>query len=230
MNRSKQFQQSIEPSTIHVAADVVIFTFHNNQLHCLCIERAREPYKNTRALPGGKVRDTETSRQTARRVLRDKAGVDGVFLEQLRTFDSLHRDPRGRTISIAYYALVPFDDLVIEVNDQTEKPALFPISNLTKLAFDHADIIEDAASRLRNKIGYSNVLFSLLPESFTMAELHATYEAILGKKLDKPNFRKKFLSLGLIEETGAKTTGVKHRPAELYTFISKELIEFDRWL
>lgn len=211
-------------------ADIVVFTLVENRLHVLVVERSQDPHKGSLALPGGFVWENETSQATAERILASKAGVKGVFLEQLYTFDDIQRDSRGRIISISYYALVPFEKLVIEQNNSTEKPTLLLIEDSKSLAFDHPTIIEYAIRRLRNKVNYSNAMYSLLPDSFTFSELHAAYENILGISLDKRNFRKKFLSLGLLEATNIKTEGGRHRPAELYRFASKEFTELNRWL
>lgn len=213
-----------------ITADVVVFSIVDNQLQLLVIERAHDPYKGSLALPGGFVWEGETSQQTAERILGAKAGVQGVFVEQLYTFDEVGRDTRGRVISVAYYALVAPDALDMKPSVDTERPRLLPLSSANKLAFDHPQIVDHALKRLRNKVNYSNAMYSLLPDLFTFSQLHAAYESVLGVSLDKRNFRKKFLSLGLLTATNEKTVGGRHRPAQLYRFSERTFLELNRWL
>src|SRR6266550_149858 len=182
-----------------LTADVIIFTIENNQLKIALVKREIEPYKGKLSIPGGFVWQDETSLQTAKRILQSKVNASSLFLEQLYTFDALKRDPRGRVISIAYYAFVPpetFTDTLAQ---------LTPVSDLPKLAFDHDQIVNTALRRLRSKLLYSNIAYSVLPELFTLAQLQVVYEAVLGRELDKRNFRKKILSLDIIKQTDQKT-------------------------
>ncbi len=197
---------------IRLMVDVVIFTIADGQLKVLLVKRTNEPFLDQPALPGGYLQEGEVSLETAERVLRDKAGVSGVYMEQLYTFDAPDRDPRGRHISVVYVALAPEEQL------KDHQAMLCAIDSLPKLAFDHAEMIEYARKRLQAKLEYTNVAFSLLPRLFTLSELQQTYEIILARVLDKRNFQKKFLSLGLIEPTSGQTKGGQHRPARLYHF------------
>lgn len=217
-------------SQVTVSADVVTFTLHNDVLKVLLIKRSDDPFKDTWALPGGVLQANETAAEAAMRVLHDKAGVSDVFIEQLYTFDDPSRDVRGRTASIAHYALVPFDKLKIRKGKTTQEPTLFPILELPRLAFDHDHILDVAYERLRSKIEYSNIVFSLLPRYFTFAQLQQTYEIILGRELDKRNFRKRYMSLGLIEPTGKILEGGRHRPAKLFQFTQQASQEIQRWI
>lgn len=205
-------------SRAHFAVDVVVFTIAEDELQVLLIERFEAPFAGFAAVPGGFVWQGETSLQAARRTLLNKAGVEDVFMEQLYTFDALERDPRGHTISVAYYALVPHPWLTIHGGPDTRKPFLAAVGKLPSLAFDHAEIVTYAVGRLRAKIAYSNAIYSLLPATFTLSQLQATYEIILGVKLDKGNFRKKYLSLDLIEATEQRLEGTSYRPPQLYRF------------
>jgi len=213
----------------HITVDVVVFTLRQAKLELLLISRADKPYQGVRALPGGFLQAKETSLQAAQRILHDKAGVSDVYTEQLYTFDNFGRDVRGHFPSITYYALVPEHKLNIESSGTTQQPQLFAVSDLPRLAFDHAKIIAYALGRLRAKLEYTNLAFSLLPTEFTLNQLQKTYEAVLDRPLDKRNFRKKFMSLGIIQATGAKTTGQRYRPAQLYSFTSHEPTELARW-
>ncbi len=203
-----------------ITADTVIFTIEDEALKVLLISRANPPFASRRALPGVYLLKNETAKRAALRALKTKAGVSATYLEQLYTFDSLYRDPRGHVISITYFALLPVEKIKL-VNANPDSPKLFSINKLPKLAFDHASIIKYAEHRLRSKLEYTNVAYSLLPYEFTLTQLQRTYEIILGKKLDKRNFRKKFLSMGLIRPTRNKLIGARQRPAELYRFISR---------
>jgi len=196
-----------------VTADTVIFTIDENKLKVLLIKRANQPFKNWWALPGVFLFKNESVGRAALRALKEKTGVKIAYLEQLYTFDSPTRDPRGHVISTTYFALCPSAKL--------PKSALFSVSNLPKLAFDHKKIINYAVSRLRAKLEYTNVAYSLLPKYFTLSQLQEVYETVIGKKQDKRNFRKKFLSLGLIRQTRKKIFGARQRPAKLYEFISR---------
>lgn len=212
-----------------VTVDVVIFTIEDGQLKILLILRADEPFRNAYALPGGFVHKGETTRDAATRVLRDKGGVDTVYMEQLYTFDEVKRDPRGQILSVTYFTLVPREEIHIHTHSKTENPSFIGIKRLPKLAFDHSDIISYAIKRLADKVRYSNVIYSLLPRYFTLTELQKTYETILDKKIDKRNFRKKFLELDLISPTKKKRVGMRQRPALLYTFKQKGMREMEKF-
>jgi 8-oxo-dGTP diphosphatase len=209
---------------IQLMVDVVIFTVRNSQLEVLLVRRQKEPFAGSYALPGGYLQEGELAEQAAIRILRDKAGVTNVYVEQLYTFDGLQRDPRGRMVSVAHFALVPEGKVLA-----AEGGELVPASNLLKLAFDHQDIIEYAVQRLRSKLEYTNVVYSLLPTKFTYSELQRVYEAILSRPLDKRNFQKKFNSLALIEPTSEKTSGGQHRPALLYKFKNNQREELKKF-
>ena len=208
-------------SSARIAADVVIFTVQEDLLKVLLIKRPSEPFKDVAALPGGFVWEGETTLETAERTLAAKAGVTNVFIEQLFTFDSPDRDPREHTVSVAYYALISEHRLPIQDDLLSHGSSLVPVTDIPHLAFDHADIVTYALGRLRAKIAYSNAIYSLLPSIFTFAQLQRTYEIILDMKLDKRNFRKKYLALDLIEATSIRLVGTKYRPPQLYSFKSQ---------
>src|SRR5947207_3808515 len=199
-----------------VAVDLVIFTVREGALQVLLIERGVPPFKGQWALPGGFVLDRETLEEAARRELEEETGVRDVYLEQLYTFGDPDRDPRGRTIAVAYYALTP--PAPLRASTDAANAAWHPAARPPKLAFDHSRILKTGLERLRAKLGYSTVGFQLLPKQFTLTELQALYEAILERRLDKRNFRKKVLSLGLLKAEGLKRAAGAHRPARLYSF------------
>jgi ADP-ribose pyrophosphatase YjhB (NUDIX family) len=206
----------VKPSAVSVAVDLVIFTVRDGALQVLLVERGVPPYKGQWALPGGFVLERETLEEAARRELQEETGLDDVYLEQLYTFGDPDRDPRGRTVAVAYYALTP--PAPVQASTDAATAAWHPAARPPKLAFDHGKILKLGLERLRAKLGYSTVGFELLPRQFTLTDLQALYEAILERPLDKRNFRKKILSLGLLRSEGQKRTAGAHRPARLYSF------------
>ena len=205
-----------------VTVDVVIFTVDKGVLKTLVIDRARGPFEGSPALPGGFLLEGETTQAAAERILADKAGVKGVYLEQLYTFDGLKRDPRGPVFSVAYFALISPDEIKIDETLDTQMPRFVPVSSLSKLAFDHDEIVSYAVERLKAKAEYTNIVYSLLPRTFTLTELQKIYEIVLDRPLDKRKFRKKWMELGLTEDTGASSKGGRRRPAKLYRFRSRK--------
>ena len=212
-----------------VTVDVVIFTLEDKHLKALLIRRIHEPFRGYWALPGGFLLKNETAQKASLRILREKAGVKNIYLEQLYTFDSPFRDPRGHVLTVAYMALVPRQYIKFGEGDELQAPSLFGVKKLPRLAFDHAQILQYAIRRLRAKLEYTNVIFSLLPKEFTFNQLQQTYEIVLGKKLDKRNFRKKFELLGLIRPTRKTLYGARQRPARLYGFLSRNPAELKKF-
>jgi 8-oxo-dGTP diphosphatase len=199
-----------------VTVDIVLFTIRDRRLHLVLIRRLAKPFENRYALPGGFVLEDESLDAAAIRELREETGVDKVYLEQLYTFGDPKRDPRGRVITVAYYALVPHTQ-VLQAGTDASDAAWFPVTELPLLAFDHRKIVEYAHQRIRNKLDYTNVGFELLPDRFTLTELQLVHEAILGEKLDKRNFRRKIILRGIVRPTKElQRTGRK--PALLYRF------------
>ena len=210
-------QFPVEQAPIRVTVDIVVFTVHDQALRVLLVERGIEPFLGLFALPGGFVLAGETLEQAAFRELREETGTAEVYLEQLYTFGDPGRDPRGRVVTVAYYALVPSGRSPLLAGTDAASAAWFTVAELPKLAFDHAGILDYAVNRLRGKLEYSNVGYELLPEKFTLTALQVLHEAILGRKLDKRNFRRKVLGMGLLKPQKEKlATGRK--PAELYSF------------
>lgn len=201
-----------------LTVDCVVFGFDDGALKVLLIRRGIEPYQNQWALPGGFVRPDETLDAAARRELQEETGLHEIYLEQLYTFGELARDPRERVISVAYYALVRrAGHLPLAATDAAEA-AWFEVEKVPSLAFDHAEILKLALERLRGKIRWQPVGFELLPKKFTLTQFQALYEAILGRELDKRNFRKKLLALDLLVPLDESTTAASRRPAQLFRF------------
>lgn len=208
---------------IKVATDAVIFTVRRGELMALLIQMKKAPYAGKWAVPGGIIGQTETSEQAARRILTTQTGVSDAHLEQLATFDDPKRDKLGRVISVAYVALVASEKVVLQTTDKYADVRWWPAGKLPPLAYDHKKVVAVAVERLRSKLEYTNVAWSLLPKAFTLSELQDTYEVILGRAMDKRNFRRKVLELGLVETTGEKSQGGAHRPAELFRFAKHRL-------
>ncbi|WP_254509434.1 NUDIX hydrolase [Anatilimnocola floriformis] len=201
-----------------LTVDIVVFALDDEDLQVMLIERDLEPFAGQWALPGGFVRVEETLDQAASRELREETGLHDLFLEQLFTFGDVQRDPRDRVVTVAYYALVNLAGHNVQASTDARNAAWFPVTELPTLAFDHARIIETALDRLRGKVRYQPLGFELLPERFTLRQLQHLYEIILGRELDKRNFRKKVLSMGIIKETNEIEKDVAHRAARLFRF------------
>jgi len=201
-----------------LTVDCVVFGFDEGELKVLLIERALKPFKGEWALPGGFVRVDETLNAAARRELAEEAGLKDVFLEQLYTFGAVNRDPRERVVSVAYYALVKLADFSTKAATDAADAKWFPISNVPKLAFDHAHILTTALARLKGKVRYEPIGFELLPPKFTLSQLQHLYEAVLETELDKRNFRKKVLGFGLLVPLKETQMAGRHRPAQLFRF------------
>ncbi|MGH9938026.1 MAG: NUDIX hydrolase [Blastocatellia bacterium] len=201
-----------------VTVDLVIFTIAEDDLKVLLIRRGQEPFKGRWALPGGFVEIGESLEQAAARELKEEVGVTNVYLEQLYTFGDPKRDPRGRVISVAYFALVDAERQRIVAASDAAEAKWHSVFDAPKLAFDHGKILDCAVWRLRNKIEWTTVGYELLPKKFTLSELQRVYEIILQRPVDKRNFRKKILAQGQIIELNETRSDVAHRPARLYSF------------
>lgn len=204
---------------IDLTVDAVVFGYKPDEgISVLLIKRKHDPYKGAWAIPGGFVEADEALEDAVARELKEETGIEVNYLEQLYTFGSPKRDPRKRIVSVAYYALVKPDIYEVHAADDAEGAEWFNIEKLPRLAFDHAEILEMAIFRLRNKISYEPVGFELLDKHFPFSELHKLYETLYGKSIDRRNFKKKFLALDLLKELKEKNSGGKGRPGILYQF------------
>ena len=216
-----------------VTVDLVLLTVERGALCVLVIRRDEPPAADQWALPGGFVHIEDSIEQTVERVLHHKARLPGAFVEQLYTFGNVDRDPRGRVISVAHYALVAPERLAAAL-DASADLALAQVvtarpgetggaarirmegSEARPLPFDHGDILGLAVKRLRGKLDYTAVGLEMLPDRFPLRALQAVHEAILGHPLTKPAFRRKMLDRGYLEATGEREAAGAFRPAELY--------------
>ena len=206
-----------------IATDCVIFGFDGHNLKILLIERGGEPFKGKWAFPGGFLRPDETVEECAIRELKEETGFDISFLEQLRTFSKLDRDPRERVISIAFFALAKIAE--VKGGDDAKVAQWFELDQIPPLAFDHDYILRTAITRLKEKIHFEPIGFELLPEVFTMSQLQNLYEAILGVKFDRRNFYKKMRKLELLDEVGERPENTSRRIPIQYSFNKEKYME-----
>lgn len=199
-----------------VTTDCVIFGFDGERLQVLLVERGIEPYKGRWAFPGGFLKMDETAEEGALRELREETGLERAYIQQFHTFSDPHRDPRERVITIAYYALVKIQE--VHGGDDAASARWFPLSEIPSMAFDHDYILRMATQRLREEIHFQPVGFELLPEKFTLKELQALYEAILGISFDRRNFAKKMMHLEILTELDETIWPTPKREAKLYRF------------
>jgi len=202
------------------SVDVVIFTVQSEQLHVLLVKRAEHPYFDQWALPGGFIllEEDGSLTQTAARKLYEKTHVKSPYLEQLQTIGNRHRDPRGWSVTVVYFALIPSDGVRLHHGSGTSDAQWHPLSDgpLPTLAFDHATVLNLAISRLRSKVEYTNLPLHLLPDMFTLSDLQRVFEIVLNRKVDKSAFRRRIREANLLTEvTGQKRLG-SNRPAQLY--------------
>jgi 8-oxo-dGTP diphosphatase len=207
-----------------VTVDVVLFTvagaLQDLRLRVLLVQRGLEPFRGRWALPGGFVHEDEDLDAAAVRELAEETGVRDVYLEQVAAVGTQGRDPRGHTVTVVYVALVPADRHRLEPSGDAAATRWFDVNDLPPLAFDHADLLGRALGHLRRRLGETPVCFELLPAEFTLSELQTLCEAILGRPLDRRNFRRKVQELGFVTPAEAVRAG-RHRPAQTYRFAPK---------
>ena len=211
-----------------LTVDCVVFGFDEEDLKVLLVQRDLAPFQGAWALPGGFVHVDETLEDAAKRELSEETGLGKVYLEQLYTFGAVDRDPRERVVSVAYYALVKLSDHNVQAATDARSAAWFPVSDTPHLAFDHEAILETALARLKAKVRYQPIGFELLPPKFPLSQLQHLYETVLETSLDKRNFRKKILGMGLLEELDEIQQDVAHRAARLYRFDRQKYRELAR--
>ena len=200
-----------------VAVDSIVFGFDNDELKILLVRRPVEPQKGAWSLMGGFVQENEDVDESAKNVLRKLTGLSNVYLEQLYSFGNVNRDEGARVISVAYYALIKINDYDKEVV-KTNGAEWFKASEHPSLVFDHNTMIKTAIDKIMRKCRTQPIGFELLPEKFTIPQLQSLYEAILMKKLDKRNFRKKILSLNLLDKLEEKNKENSKKGAYYYQF------------
>jgi ADP-ribose pyrophosphatase YjhB (NUDIX family) len=216
-NLAKRKEIYSEHTRHYIAVDCVIFGYEEDELKVLLYRRKFEPSVGKWSLLGGFVNSDETLGDAARRVLYNTTGLQNIYQEQVHSFSDLNRDLAGRVISVAYYALIRInqqdDDLIKEHGAQW-----WPVSKIPKLIFDHNKMVQQALAKLQKKAGSELVGCELLDDTFTITNLKKLYEAIFQRELDAGNFRKKILSLGILQNTGIKDKTDSKKGAFLYRY------------
>lgn len=212
----------MERTDVQVTVDLVIFALRDSELQVVLIRRGLPPFVGSWALPGGFVRDGESLEEAARRELQEETGVRDVYLEQLYTFGDPERDPRGRIVTVAYYALLTGDAAPLVAGTDAGAAQWMRARKHPPLAFDHERILAYALERLANKLEYSTIGFQLLPRKFTLSQLQSVYEAVLGRKLDKRNFRRKMALVDTLKPLNEWVRDGPSRPARLYRASRKD--------
>lgn len=204
-----------------LSIDCLIFGFKKSELDILLVQHGEGISKGRWALPGGWIKYNEGTDDAATRILNALTGVSKIYLEQLKTFGNVDRYPTKRVITIAYYALVKPEDYTLQAGFTAADAQWFKISDVPELPYDHAKILQQGLQYLKHKLRHEPIGFNLLPKKFTLLQLQELYEALLGKKLDKPNFRRKLMKMNLLVPCKEKQTDVSHRAASLYRFDKK---------
>ncbi len=205
----------MKAARVRISTEIVVFSVRGQSLSVLLTAPTTDEFRNFR-LPGGIAGVDEDLDATARRYLLRDTGLSGVYLEQLYTFGRPDRDPRGRVVSVAYYALVPASEFEQSEHTGECELAWHRVDRLPILALDHGDIVRVAHRRLAAKLGYSTIGLQLMPRTFTLSALQQVFEAVLHEPLDKRNFRKRLFGMDCLEDTGQEAREGKHRPARLY--------------
>jgi 8-oxo-dGTP diphosphatase len=212
-----------------VSVDIILFAWVDGRLVVLLVKRGSAPYRGYWALPGGFVEEKEALEQAARRELEEETSLKGVYLEQLYSFGDPGRDPRGHAVSVAHFTLVNAAQVRrAAAGSDASELQWFPMRRLPRLAFDHKEILAYGLARLRNKLEYTTMGFQFLARRFTLTELQQVYEAVLGRKIDKRNFRKKILSSKLLRVLPERQKNVRHRPARLYTLVARRFDKLNK--
>lgn len=203
---------------IKLAVDAVVFGYKNTHLYVLLVKQRFGVNKDKWVLPGGFVLDNESLDDAVARELQEEAGLSVNYLEQLYTFGDLHRDERGRVVSVAYFGLVDPNEFDLRADTDASDAQWFLLDELPPVGYDHGDIIFLAQKRLSAKLHYQPIGFDLLPKKFPFSDLEHLYKTILGKDIDRRNFRKKMLSFGILEDTKEIRKIGSGRPAKIFTF------------
>lgn len=198
---------------------ISIFTVENGNIKVLLMKKKTDPYRGYWILPSNILKTTETIEDNIYSIIKYRLGYPEMYLEQGHIFSSLDRDQEERIIGISYLALIDSKTLEIKKEERTDlELKWFNIDDIPKMGYDHEVIVKDSIKLLSKKLLNSRVLKHLFPSDFTLPEIQKVYEQILGRELDRRNFRKKFINLGLVTDTGDKNTGSNGRPGKLYRF------------
>jgi 8-oxo-dGTP diphosphatase len=210
---------------IKLSVDAVVFGYEEGTISILLIRRKYEPFKGEWAIPGGFILNNESLEEAVERELKEETGIKINYLEQLYTFGKPDRDPRGRVVSIAYFGLVRPNAFKIFASTDAAEVQWFDINELPKLSFDHKEILDIAIKRLQGKITYEPIGFELLDKKFPFSDLEKLYTTLLGREIDRRNFRKKIVGLNILDELDEKVSKGLGRPANLFQFNQKRYFE-----
>lgn len=214
--------------SIKLSVDAVVFGYEAGSISVLLIKRKYKPFKGEWAIPGGFVLNEESLEEAVERELSEETGIKINYLEQLYTFGNPIRDPRSRIVSVAYFGLVHPNTFKIYASTDAEEVQWFKFDELPKLSFDHKDILEIAIKRLQSKITYEPIGFELLDEKFPFSDLEKLYVTLIGRPIDRRNFRKKILKLNILDELNEKVSKGSGRPANLFKFNQKRYFQLKR--
>ena len=213
---------------IKLSVDAVVFGYESGTISVLLIKRKYDPYKGKWAIPGGFVKNEESLEEAVERELQEETGIKINYLEQLYTFGKPSRDTRGRVVSIAYFGLVRPNAFKIFASTDAEQVQWFNINELPELSFDHKDILDAAIQRLQGKITYEPIGFELLDKKFPFSDLEKLYTTLLGRDIDRRNFRKKIVGLNVLDELEEKVSKGSGRPANLFQFNQKRYFQLKK--
>jgi 8-oxo-dGTP diphosphatase len=205
-----------------VAVDTVLFAIDAGTVKCYLVRLRWGPATGKWAFPGGLVREGEMLDDSARRELRQSTGLIDCYIEQLFSFGDPNRDPNAHVVSVAYMALIDRLSAVQSCSQKYANGQWFEVATLPDLAYDHAEIAQYAVRRLKSKLEYTNIARNLLPTIFTFAQLEELYGIVLGRSLDRRNFRRRILAMNLLDRLSIERRG-NHRPAALYSFRQRSL-------
>jgi 8-oxo-dGTP diphosphatase len=213
---------------IKLSVDAVVFGYESGIISVLLIKRKYEPFIGKWAIPGGFVKNEESLEEAVERELQEETGIKINYLEQLYTFGKPFRDPRGRVVTIAYFGLVRPNAFKIFASTDAEQVQWFNIDQLPELSFDHKDILNTAIKRLQGKITYEPIGFELLDKKFPFSDLEKLYTTLLGRAIDRRNFRKKIVGLNVLDELNEKASKGSGRPANLFQFNQKRYFDLKK--
>ncbi len=214
--------------SIKLSVDAVVFGYESEAISVLLIKRKYEPFKGKWAIPGGFVLNDESLEDAVERELKEETGIEINYLEQLYTFGNPKRDPRSRVVSVAYFGLIKPSSFNIYASTDADEVKWFKITELPKLSFDHEEIFKLAITRLQEKITYEPIGFELLNNKFPFSDLEKLYTTLLGRAIDRRNFRKKILSLNILDELDEKISKGSGRPANLFKFNNKRYFKLKK--
>jgi 8-oxo-dGTP diphosphatase len=204
-----------------LSVDCVVFGYHEGEIKVLLVQRDTEPFKGSWALIGDLVAPDQNLRDAANNVLEKLTGLKNIYMKQFFTFGSIDRHPLGRVVTVGYFSLVNSIDHHPIASSWAKSAEWFTINDLPELAFDHQNILSKGIETLKNEVRHKPTGFELLPNKFTLLELQLLYEALLGYKFDKSNFRKKILEMNILKPLNEVKENVAHRPAKLFKFDEK---------